>query len=125
MLDREMPTDPRVDAYLAALPAEQRELLQVLRERVARLAPEAVDTISYAMPAFKLRDRFLLSYAGWKGHCSIYAIHDELLAKYEDALRDNKRTKGGLHFSAEHPLPDALVDDFVRARIATIEAGGR
>ena len=125
MIDRTMDTDPRVDAYLAALPAEQRDLLQALRERVAALAPEAVDTISYGMPAFKLRDQFLLSYAGWKGHCSIYAIHDELLSKYEQALRENKRTKGGLHFSTEHPLPDALVADFVRARVATIEAGGR
>ncbi len=120
-----MHADPRVDAYLGKLPLEQRNLLQALRERIAALAPEAIDTISYAMPAFKLRDHFLLSYAGWKGHCSIYAIHDELLAKYEDALRDNKRTKGGLHFSAKHPLPDALVDDFVCARVASIEAGGR
>lgn len=125
MIDREMSTDPRVDAYLAALPAEQRDLLQGLRERVAALAPEAVDTISYGMPTFKLGDRFLLSYAGWRHHCSIYAIHDELLAKYEDALRGNARTKGGLHFSSAHPLPDALVDEFVRARVATITAGGR
>lgn len=120
-----METDSRVDAYLAALPVDQRELLQALRDRVKALAPQAEETISYAMPAFKLRDHFLLSYAGWKGHCSIYAIHDELLAKYEEALRDNTRTKGGLHFSTAHPLPDALVDDFVRARVATIEAGGR
>lgn len=120
-----MKTDPRVDAYLAALPEEQRDLLQALRARVAALAPEAVDTISYAMPAFKLSNRFLLSYAGWKGHCSIYAIHDDLLAKYEAELRDNRRTKGGLHFSTAHPLPDALVEEFVRARVATIKAGGR
>jgi uncharacterized protein YdhG (YjbR/CyaY superfamily) len=118
-------TDVRVDAYLAALPPEQRDLLQALRERVAALAPEAVETISYGMPAFRLRDHFLLSYAGWKGHCSIYAIHDELLSKYENELRENTRTKGALHFSREHPLPDALVDDFVRARVATVEAGGR
>jgi uncharacterized protein YdhG (YjbR/CyaY superfamily) len=120
-----MQSDPRVDAYLAALPADQRELLQALRDRVKALAPSAEETISYQMPAFKLGATFLLSYAGWKGHCSIYAIHDELLAKYDDALRDNTRTKGGLHFNAAHPLPDALVDDFVRARVATIEAGGR
>ena len=117
--------DPRVDAYLAALPADQRSLLQALRDRVKGIAPQVEETISYGMPAFKVRDHFLLSYAGWKGHCSIYAIHDELLAKYEVALRDNKRTKGGLHFNAKYPLPDELVDDFVRARIATIEAGGR
>ena len=120
-----MTKDPRVDVYLAALPAEQRELLQALRERVAALAPEAVDTISYGMPAFRLRDRFLLSYAGWKGHCSIYAIHDQLLAKYEADLHENARTNGGLHFSTAHPLPDALIDEFVRAREATITAGGR
>jgi len=125
MIERDMTKDPRVDAYLAALPGEQRELLRALRERVAALAPEAVDTISYGMPAFKLRDKFLLSYAGWKHHCSIYAIHDELLAKYEADLRGNARTKGGLHFSTAHPLPNALIDEFVRARVATTNTGGR
>ena len=125
MIEREMTKDLRVDAYLAALPVEQRGLLQALRERVAALAPEATDTISYGMPAFKLGDRFLLSYAAWKRHCSIYAIHDELLAKYEADLRENARTKGGLHFTTAHPLPDGLVEEFVRARVATINAGGR
>lgn len=117
--------DPRVDAYLATLPVEQRELLQALRDRVKGLAPKADETISYAMPAFKLGKRFLLSYAGWKQHCSIYPIHDELLDRYGDALRDNARTKGSLHFSAAHPLPDGLLDELVRSRVATIEAGGR
>ena len=120
-----MATDPRVDAYLAGLPAEQRELLQGLRDRVATLAPEAVDTISYDMPAFKLRDQFLLSYAGWKRHCSVYPINDELLASYADALEGYDRTKGSLHFSREKPLPDGFLDDLVRGRVATIGTGGR
>ena len=120
-----MKTDPRVDAYLAAQPAEQRELLQALRARVAALAPEADETISYAMPAFKLDNQFLLSYAGWKRHCSIYAIHDDLLAKYAAELRGYATTKGSLHFSEAQPLPDAPLDEFVRARVATINAGGR
>ncbi len=120
-----MKTDPRVDAYLAAQPPEQRELLWALRARVAALAPEADETISYAMPAFKLGDRFLLSFAGWKHHCSIYAIHDELLAKYAPELRGYATTKGSLHFSRAQPLPDRLVDEFVRERVATIKAGGR
>ena len=120
-----MRTDPRVDAYLAGLPASQRDLLQALRDRVKSLAPQAEETISYAMPAFKLGNRFMVSYAGWKGHCSIYPIHDELLDRYGDALRENARTKGSLHFSAAHPLPDGLLDELVRSRVATLEAGGR
>jgi uncharacterized protein YdhG (YjbR/CyaY superfamily) len=118
-------TDPRVDAYLAAQPADQRELLLALRARVAALAPEAVETISYAMPAFKLGDRFFLSYAAWKRHCSVYPIHDDLLHRYEEALRGYTRTKGSLHFSRDQPLPDGLLDELVRARLAAIRAGGR
>jgi uncharacterized protein YdhG (YjbR/CyaY superfamily) len=125
MIQKRMTPDPRVDAYLAVLPADQREVLQALRERVAALAPEATELISYDMPAFKLRDRFLLSYAAWKRHCSIYAPGDDLLARYATELEGYGRTKGSLHFSKAQPLPDALVADFVRQRIASIEAGGR
>lgn len=120
-----MPTDPRVDAYLAALPEEQRELLQALRERVATLAPEATETIAYSMPAFRLGKRFLLSYAGWKRHCSLYPIHEDVLAKYDIALKDHGTTKGSLHFSRAQPLPDGLIDDLVRALLATSKSEGR
>lgn len=41
--------DARVDAYLAALPDHQRQLLEKLRADVARLVPGAVETISYGM----------------------------------------------------------------------------
>ena len=120
-----MRTDPRVDTYLDALPEEQRALLQALRQQIAALAPEATETISYGMPAAKLGDRFLLAYAGWKRHCSIYPVHDDLLAGHEEAVRGYARTKGSLHFSARQPLPDDLVEDLVRARIATIRSSGR
>ena len=120
-----MTPDPRVDAYLAGLPADQRQQLQALRRRTAELAPQAVETISYAMPAFKIGKRFLLSYAAWKRHCSVYPIHDELLRRYADDLAGYVRTKGSLHFSAAQPLPDGLLEDLVRERVATVEAGGR
>ena len=118
-----MATDPRVDAYLAALSAAQRAQLQALRERVAELAPQATETISYNMPAFKLGSRFLLSYAAWKRHCSVYPINDDVLARYAVALEGYGRTKGSLHFGDGQPLPDGLIDDLVRGRLASIEAG--
>ena len=110
-------TDPRVDAYLAGLPDAQREVLQKLRADVARLAPDAEETISYDMPAFKVDGRFLLSYAGWKRHCSIYPIDDQLLARHADAIQGYRRTKGALHFTAANRLPDALLEDLVRQRL--------
>jgi uncharacterized protein YdhG (YjbR/CyaY superfamily) len=120
-----MTTDPRVDAYLDALPSEQRDLLRNLRKRIAELAPEAVETIAYAMPAFRLRDHFLVSYAGWKRHCTVYPVGDDLLEQYADQLRGYGRSKSSLHFTRAQPLPDGLLEDVVRARVVSIESGAR
>jgi uncharacterized protein YdhG (YjbR/CyaY superfamily) len=114
-----------VDAYLAALPADQRAALERLRARIRQVVPEAEELISYGMPAFKLRGRFLVSYAGWKEHCSIYPLTDTFLAAHADALNGYDRTKGSLHFTQDRPLPDLLVEQLLRARVADLEAGGR
>jgi uncharacterized protein YdhG (YjbR/CyaY superfamily) len=117
---RSMP-DPRVDDYLAALPATQQRVLGSLRRDVARLAPDAVETISYGMPAFNLDGHFLLSYAGWKRHCSVYPISDGLLARHAAEVGGYPRTKGSLHFSEASPLSDRFVEDLVRDRVAAVE----
>ena len=75
-----------VDTYLATLPPEQREALQRLRAQIAGIVPEAVETISYSMPAFKLHGRFLVSFAGWKQHCSIYPLTDRFLQAHANEL---------------------------------------
>lgn len=124
MLGR-MATDPRVDSYLAGLPPDQRELLQHVREVIGRVAPDAEETISYGMPAFRRGGRFFLSYAGWKRHCSIYPLTDEFLAAHRAELESFGRTKGSLHFSPERPLPDPLIEDLVRAEVVRSDAPNR
>jgi uncharacterized protein YdhG (YjbR/CyaY superfamily) len=116
-------TDPRVDAYLAGLPEPQRAQLEALRARLRELVPGAVETISYGMPALKMGTQFLLSYAGWKHHASIYPMRSDVLARHATELRGYTTTKGSLHFSAAQPLPDAVLDDLVRTRTAELDAG--
>ena len=120
-----MAADPRVDTYLAAFPAEQRALLQGVRDRVAGLAPNATETISYGMPALKLGTRFLLSYAGWKRQSSVSPMRDDVFARHADLLAGYTTTKGSLHFSPTQPLPDAVLEDLIRTRLADLEAEGR
>ena len=118
-----MAQDPRIDAYLAALPPNQRASLEGLRARIARHVPDAVETIGYGMPAFKLDSRGLIWFAGWKAHCSIYPLTDAFLAAHRDAFEGFGRTKGSVHFTPERPLPDDLLDDLIRARVADVERG--
>ena len=120
-----MAQDERIDAYLAGRPEDQRELLQRLRAQIARLVPDAEETISYDMPAFKLGGRFLVSFAGWKAHCSIYPLTDAFLAEHEEALKGYGRTKGSLHFTPDAPMPDELMEELIRARVVDLEGGGR
>jgi len=67
-----MATPISIEDYLAALPEEQRAALEQLRETIRAAAPRATEKISYAMPAFEQDGRFLVSYAAFKGHCSLY-----------------------------------------------------
>jgi uncharacterized protein YdhG (YjbR/CyaY superfamily) len=113
-----------VDEYLATLPADQREALQRLRAQLARLLPDAVEAISYGMPAFKVDDRAVMWFAGWKAHCSVYPLTDAFLEANADELKAYGKTKGSLHFTPDEPLPDALVERMVRARLADLEARG-
>jgi uncharacterized protein YdhG (YjbR/CyaY superfamily) len=119
-----MADDPRIDAYLATLPAAQRQILQDLRTQIARVVPDAEETISYGMPTFKLGGRFLVSFAGWKAHCSIYPLTDAFLEAHADDLKGYGRTKGSLHFTPEEPLPEALLKSLIRGRVADLEGGG-
>ena len=114
-----------VDDYLASLPADQRELLQGLRERIARLVPGATETISYGMPAFKVDGRFLVSYAGWKAHCSLYPLTDTFLASHAAEIEGFDRTKGSIHFTPQKRLPDRVLDELIRARVADLASGER
>jgi uncharacterized protein YdhG (YjbR/CyaY superfamily) len=107
-----------VDAYLERQPGPQRAALSRLREELHRLAPDAVDAISYGIPCVKVDGRGLLWYAGWKAHCSIYPLTDAFLAEHEEELAGYGHGKGTLRFPPDAPLPDDLFEDLVRARLA-------
>jgi len=117
--------DPRVDAYLAALPADQQGLLEGVRATIRRVVPDAEETIAYDMPAFRLAGRFLVSYAGWKRHCSLYPLTDSFLAAHAVEIEGFGRTKGSIHFTAAKPLPPALLEELIRTRVADLAVEGR
>ena len=116
--------DPRVDAYLAALPADQQGLLEGVRGTIRRVVPDAEETIAYDMPAFRLAGRFLVSYAGWKRHCSLYPLTDSFLAAHAVEIEGFGRTKGSIHFTAAKPLPPALLEELIRTRVADLAVEG-
>ena len=111
-----------IDAKLAALPEDQRTLLQGLRETIAEAAPDAEETISYSMPAFRYHGRALVSYDAFKGHCSLFPMGSEVIERHKDEFTAFSTTKGTLHFTRDNPIPRRLVELIVRERMAMIDA---
>ncbi len=112
----------RIDATLAALPPDQQAALQSLRETISGAAPEAEETITYGMPAFRYHGRALVSYAAFKTHCSFFPMSASMIESLRDELAGFVTSKGTLRFSPEHPIPGELVERMVRERMAQIDA---
>lgn len=115
----------QIDAMLATLPADQRAALQSLRETIAAAAPEAVEAISYALPAFKYRGRPLVSYGASRGHVAFYCMSPAAMDAHKELLAGYDTSKGTIRFQPDKPLPDALVTTLVKARIAETDAAAR
>ena len=106
-----------IEDYLAALPEEQRAALEKLRKTIGAAAPQATEKISYAMPAFEQDGRFLVSYAAFKDHCSLYPASTAVMEALGDELEPYFSGKGTLRFRSDEPIPAALVKKIVRVRL--------
>jgi uncharacterized protein YdhG (YjbR/CyaY superfamily) len=112
------------DAYLAALPADQRAALQALRRTIRAAAPRAEEGSSYALPAF-LQDGALVAFGASAKHCAFYPLSPAVISAHARELRGFQTSKGTIRFTPDKPLPAALVRKLVKARLAEKSARGR
>jgi uncharacterized protein YdhG (YjbR/CyaY superfamily) len=113
----------QIDAYLGTLPDDKHAALQALRVTIAAAAPEAVEAISYGLPAFRYRGRPLVSYHAATAHCSLFPMSGEVMGAYRERLTEFDTAKGTIRFTPARPIPDVLVTAIVRDRVAEIDAG--
>jgi uncharacterized protein YdhG (YjbR/CyaY superfamily) len=111
-----------VEEYLNGLPEAQRVALEQLRATIRAAAPDVTETISYGMPAFRLRGRVLVWIAAFKDHCSLFPGSKAVMAAHAHELRAYGTSQGTIRFPADRPLPAALVRSIVEARIEENEA---
>ena len=78
-------------------------------------APKAEECITYNLPAFRLNGKFLVAYGAATNHCAFYPGSTVKTLKNE--LKSYDTSKGTIRFSANKPLPSALVRKLVKLRI--------
>jgi uncharacterized protein YdhG (YjbR/CyaY superfamily) len=78
--------------------------------------PDAVDIISYGIPAFKHK-RVLVWFAAFSNHCSLFPTA-AIIEKFQSDLKAFPTSKGTIHFPTGNPLPTALIKKLVKTRVA-------
>jgi len=104
-----------IDEYIEASPKDVQGILQRLRLTIRKAAPEAVETISYQMPTFKLNGKGLVYFAAFKNHIGFYPIPSGIEA-FKKELSRYKQGKGSVQFPIDKPIPYDLVRRIVRFR---------
>ncbi len=101
-----------IDEYISTFPADIQAILGKMRQSIQKVAPDAVETISYGIPTFNLNGKHLVFFAGWKQHISLHPLPagDEA---FQQEIAHYKRARGTIQFPLDKPLPYELVEQIV------------
>ena len=105
-----------IDEYISSFPEETQKLLEQIRTTISDAAPEAVEVISYSMPAFKYNG-VLVWFAAHKSHIGFYPRASGIEA-FKKELSTYKKSKGAVQFPLDKPLPLELIKKIVKFRLA-------
>jgi uncharacterized protein YdhG (YjbR/CyaY superfamily) len=117
-----------IDDYIASFPQNVQEILKKIRLTIKKAAPAAEETISYKIPTFTLNGTYLIYFAAYKKHVSLYPAPIGQ-AEFQAELSAYESGKGTAKFPLDKPIPYDLISKIVRFRVkenlARAEAKGK
>jgi uncharacterized protein YdhG (YjbR/CyaY superfamily) len=108
-----------IDEYIGEFPTETQKVLEELRALIRASAPDATETISYAIPTFDLNGKHLVHFAGYEKHIGFYPVPSGVEA-FKEELKPYKVGKGSVQFPLGQPLPTDLIRRIVGFRVEQI-----
>jgi uncharacterized protein YdhG (YjbR/CyaY superfamily) len=104
-----------VDSYISEFPPKVQKMMRQLRSCIKKAAPEAEESISYMMPAYKLQGP-LVYFGGYDKHIGFYPTGSGI-APFLKEISAYKHSKGAVQFTLDQPLPLELVEKMVKFRV--------
>lgn len=108
-----------VEEYLADKTQAQQAEYERIKKIVVKLVPDIEETISYGIPTFKYKGKYVLYFGAFKDHMSVFpggAMVDEI----KDRLAGFKLAKGTIQYTEQNLIPKEVIEEFVRNRIVSI-----
>lgn len=110
-----------IDTYLEKVNEPERAELERIRALIKQTVPDAEEAISYGMPAFKYKGKYLIGYCEFKDHLSLFP-GSEAIEVLKDKLKTYKTSKGTIQFTLNNPVPESLLKEILALRVDDITA---
>lgn len=104
-----------IDQYIAVFSSEIQSKLSEIRNTIKKIAPNAVEKISYGIPTFYLNGN-LVHFAAYKNHIGFYPGSSGVEA-FKDKILNYKNSKGAIQFSLQEKIPFLLIEEIVAFRV--------
>lgn len=105
-----------VEQYIKSFPASTQKILRLVQKAIQKAVPEAEETISYQMPAFK-NERWIFYYSAYPNHYSLscpppFTVFDE----FKNELESYEVSKSAIKFPLDKPVPVELISKMAAFR---------
>ncbi len=108
-----------VDEYIASFPETVRPALEAVRQAIKQAAPQAEESVSYQIAAYKLNGEPVTYFGGWKHHLGLYPLpagDDD----FQTELSTYKHAKGTVKLMLADPIPTDFITRLVTHRLAEL-----
>ena len=109
-----------IDQYLDKLAPPQKEELERIRKIIISTVPETIETISYNIPTFQYKDKYLIGFYVYKNHMSLFPTPKPIEA-LKSKLSDFKLSKGTIQFTLAKKIPEPVIRNLVLFRVDQID----
>lgn len=118
--------DPRVDDYLAPLPAWQREILERVRAVLHRADPELTETIKRTVQPYFVCEGNVAAFLAAKDHVNVFVYDGGIVPDPHGLITAGQENKTArtIGFREGDDVPEEHLLEFFRHLVADNRAGG-
>lgn len=114
-------SEAEVTAYIEAQPEPKRSTLQAVRASILEIEPRFEQVIAWNSPQFKLNGKYAVGLCAFKNHLTFSPQSAEVMTNHATELADYVTSKSSFQFAVDQPLPKALLEKLIRARVSEFE----
>lgn len=103
--------------YIERCPTLVCERLYTLRHLIQTMIPEIEESLKYDMPAFSIKGKYVIYFAAWKNHISIYPFSNAMETELPEAGLYTISGKGTIQFPHDKELPLTLISQIIKLRL--------